>query len=253
MQPERHVFSVDSFRFRSGETAHDLKIGYQTLGNPADDPVLVLHGTGGSGSGLLGARFGDHLFAAGPPLDARHHFIVIPDALGHGSSSKPSDGLRAAFPRYGYADMVDLQRRLTTQALGIDRFKVMVGLSMGGMHAWDWCVRFPGDMDRVVTLAALPKPMSGRNWMLRRLLVDSIRRDPDWANGNYVEPPQGLRRAWIGFNLASNGGALGLQRLALTPEAGDRELARRFAAPLDIDANDLIYQWEAARDYDPSG
>ncbi len=230
-----------------------MRLAYTTLGDPGADAVLVLHGTGGSGSAMLSAQFGDPLFGEGGPLDARQHFIVLPDALGHGKSSKPSDGLRTAFPRYMYSDLVDLQHRLMTEALGLARCKLILGVSMGGMHAWEWGVRFPDFMQHLVPLASLPAPIAGRNWMLRRLLIDSVREDPQWHGGHYAQQPPGLRRALAWFNTASNGGTLALQRLAPTRQAADRWIEERLSLPIDVDANDLVYQWDSSRDYDPSG
>lgn len=167
-------------------------------------------------------------------------------------SSKPSDGLRTAFPRYVYSDLVDLQYRLLTEELGVRHCKLILGVSMGGMHAWEWGVRYPDFMDRLVPLAALPAPVAGRNWMLRRLLIDSVREDPEWQGGHYVQQPESLRRALVWFYVASNGGTAGLQRLAPTRQAADQWINARLQQPIGIDANDLVYQWDASRDYDPS-
>lgn len=253
MQPTSHIWKVDEYRFQSGEMKRDLRIAYTTMGNPEGEPILVLHGTGGSGSALLSPQFGALLFGEGGPLDASTHFIVLPDALGHGKSSKPSDGLRTGFPCYAYSDLVELQYRLMTEVLGITHCKLILGVSMGGMHAWDWSVRYPDFMDYLVPLAAIPAPVAGRNWMLRRLLIDSIREDPQWQGGQYELQPQGLRRALVWFTVASNGGTGALQRLAPSRRAADRWIEDRIHSPTDIDANDLIYQWESSRDYDPSG
>ncbi|MDB5827160.1 MAG: hypothetical protein JWQ73_1380 [Variovorax sp.] len=252
MQITLHTWEVGAHRFRSGQTQRDLRLGYVTLGNPDGEPVLVLHGTGGSGSALLSAQFGGLLFAEGGPLDASRHFIVLPDALGHGTSSKPSDGLRTGFPLYAYSDLVDLQHRLLAEALGITHCKLILGISMGGMHAWEWSIRFPDFMEYVVPLAALPAPVAGRNWMLRRLLIDSVREDPQWQDGNYAQQPESLRRALVWFYVASNGGTAALQRLAPTRLAADRWIEERLRQPIAVDANDLIYQWDSSRDYDPS-
>ena len=252
MQPTSHTWKVDAHRFRTGETQSNLRIGYTTMGNPAGEPVLVLHGTGGSGTALLSANFGDLLFGAGGPLDAGRHFIVLPDSLGHGRSSKPSDGLRSNFPRYAYSDLVDLQHRLMTEALGVTHCKLILGVSMGGMHAWEWSVRHPDFMDYLVPLAALPAAVAGRNWMLRRLLIDSVREDPQWQSGQYEQQPQSLQRALMWFNVASNGGTAALQRLAPNRQAADQWIDDRLQQPVDVDANDLVYQWDASRDYDPS-
>lgn len=253
MQAALHAWTADEFRFRSGERLRDVRLAYATLGNPTGIPVLCLHGTGGSGNGLLTAQFGEHLFGSGGPLDASRHFIILPDSLGHGRSAKPSDGLRTNFPHYGYADLVDLQHLLLTQALGIDHCKLILGVSMGGMLAWEWGVRYPDFMDCLVPLSSLPSAMNGRNWILRRLVIDSIREDPQWRGGHYVEQPAGLRRAWTWFNAAANGGTLALQRLAPTREAADRWLDEARSRPIVLDANDYLYQMDASRDYDPHG
>lgn len=253
MQPSFHQWTVEEFRFHSGERLRKLRLAYATLGDPTAIPVLCLHGTGGSGRGLLTESFGGHLFGPGGPLDASRHFIVLPDALGHGHSAKPSDGLRTDFPRYTYADLVDLQHLLLTQALGIEHCKLILGVSMGGMLTWEWGVRHPDFMDCLVPLSALPTAMSGRNWILRRLLIDSIRADPQWQGGHYVEQPAGLRRAWAWFNAAANGGTLALQRLAPTREAADRWLDAALSRQIELDANDYLYQMDASRDCDPGG
>jgi homoserine O-acetyltransferase/O-succinyltransferase len=252
MQSTSHIWEVDEHRFQSGETQRGLRIAYVTMGNPDGEPVLVLHGTGGSGSALLSAQFGDLLFGERGPLDASRNFIVLPDALGHGKSSKPSDGLRTGFPRYSYSDLVELQHRLLTEALGITHCKLILGVSMGGMHAWEWSVRYPDFMDCLVPLAALPAPVAGRNWMLRRLLIDSVLEDPQWQGGHYAQQPESLRRALVWFYVASNGGTAGLQRLAPTRQAADLWIEEKLRQPIAIDANDLVYQWDSSRDYDPS-
>ena len=252
-QASFHTWTVEEFHFRSGERLCDFGLAYATLGQPTGIPVLCLHGTGGSGSGLLTAQFGEHLFGRDGPLDADRHFVILPDSLGHGRSAKPSDGLRTDFPRYGYADLVDLQHLLLTQALGIGHCKLILGVSMGGMLAWEWGVRYPDFMDCLVPLSALPTAMSGRNWILRRLLIDSIRHDPQWQGGHYAEQPAGLRRAWAWFNAAANGGTLALQRLAPTREAADRWLDEALCRQRELDANDYLYQMDASRDYDPGG
>ena len=231
----------------------NLRLAYATLGDPTGIPVLCLHGTGGSGSGLLTVPFGEHLFGPGGPLDASRHFVILPDSLGHGRSARPSDGLRTGFPRYGYADLVDLQYLLMTQALGIDRCKLILGVSMGGMLTWQWGVRYPDFMDCLVPLSALPTAMSGRNWILRRLLIDGIREDPQWQGGHYVEQPSGLRRAAVWFAAATNGGTSALQRAAPTREAADRWLEEAFSRQVELDANDYLYQLDSSRDYDPDG
>lgn len=251
--PISREFTARDFRFHAGELVPALRLGYTVLGNPRGQPVLALHGTGGSGRALLTGEFGDKLFGPGGPLDAAQHFIVLPDAIGHGRSTKPSDGLRAAFPRYDYDDMVEGQYRVVHEALGLDHLRVVLGISMGGMQAWLWGIRHPRFMDALIPLASLPAPMSGRNWLLRRLLLDQIRCDPQWEQGNYPAQPPGARRAWEFFNVATNGGTRALQAAAPHRAAADEWLDTKRAAPFDADANDLLYQYDASRDYDPSG
>lgn len=242
---------IRDFRFRSGQTLPELRLHYTTLGDPNHEAVLVLHGTGGTGSGLMSPGFGGELFGPGQPLDAARYFIILPDAIGHGASSKPSDGLRAAFPEYDYDDMVEAQYRLITEKLGFRHLRVVVGNSMGGMHVWLWGEMYPDFMDGLVPMASEPAAMSGRNWMLRRMLVETVKRDPEWKGGAYVEQPRSLRYANAMFGLATSGGALALRSQASTREAGDRIVAQRLDAPFTQDANDAIYQWAAARNYDP--
>jgi homoserine O-acetyltransferase len=250
--PVAHDHIVRDFRFHTGEVVRSLRLRYTVLGNPQGEPVLVLHGTGGTGAGLLNKDFGGQLFGPGQALDAARHLIVLPDAIGHGGSAKPSDGLRAAFPRYDYDDMVEGQYRIVTEALGLRHLRLVLGVSMGGMHAWVWGVRHPGFMDALIPLSSLPAPMSGRNWLMRRLLADAIRHDPLWAGGDYVEQPPNVRAAWEVFSIATNGGSLALQKAASSRVLADQWLEQRRALPFTVDANDLLYQWEASRDYDPS-
>jgi homoserine O-acetyltransferase len=250
--PVVHEFFARDFRFQNGEVFPSLKLSYTVLGNPGGKPVLVLHGTGGTGSGLLSRDFGDELFGAGKPLDAAQHFIVLPDSIGHGGSAKPSDGMRATFPRYTYDDMVEAQYRVVTEALGLRHLRLVLGASMGGMHTWLWGVRYPAFMDALIPMSSMPAPMSGRNWLMRRLLIDSIRNDPEWNFGNYIDQPIGVRAAWQTYSIATNGGTLALQKAAPSRVLADNWLASRRRLPFSIDANDLLYQYEASRDYDPS-
>lgn len=196
--------------------------------------------------------FAGELFGPGQPLDAARHFIILPDALGAGRSAKPSDGLRARFPRYNYDDMVLAQHRLVTEGLGLRRLRLVIGNSMGGMHAWLWGVTHPDLMDAIVPMAAQPTAMAGRNWMLRRLMVETIRRDPAYKGGDYAEQPPSLRTASVFYNTATNGGTLNLQAAAPTGEAADRLVEARLAGPVAPDANDFIWQWDSSRGYDPS-
>lgn len=249
--PRDGAWIARDFRFHTGEVMPELRLAYTTLGEPTGIPVLVLHGTGGSARSMLTPAFGGELFGPGQPLDAARHFIILPDAVGHGRSSKPSDGMRAAFPRYNYADMVAAQHLLVTQGLGVRRLRLVLGNSMGGMHAWMWGTDHAEMMDAIVPMAAQPTEMSGRNWMLRRLLVESIRRDPAYQAGNYAEQPPSLRMANVFYATATNGGTLNLQAVASTRAAADTQVDRRLAATPPGDANDFVYAWDSSRDYNP--
>ncbi len=245
------VWVAKDFRFHTGEVAPSLNIGYTTLGNPSGEPVVILHGTTGTGVGMLNSAFGAELFGPGQVLDAAKYFIVLPDAIGIGKSSKPSDGLRAKFPKYNYDDMVLAQHRLLTEGLNLKHVRMILGNSMGGMHAWLWGVQHPEFMDILVPMAAMPTEMAGRNWMMRRLVIDSIRNDPEWMNGNYVEQPRSLQFASVFYAMATNGGNQALQRQAPTREKADQLLNQRLSGAFVGDANDHLYQWDASRDYNP--
>ncbi len=240
------------FRFKSGETLPELRLHYTTLGNPQGEPVLLLHGTTGSGRGLLSPGFGGELFGPGAPLDAQKYFIILPDAIGHGKSSKPSDGKRAGFPQYSYDDMVVAHHRLLTEHLGINHLRLVLGNSMGGMETWLFAQMYPGFADIAVPMASLPVAMSGRNWIMRRLIVDSIRNDPAWQGGNYSQQPASARVASVFYGLATNGGNQALFKAAPSRSQADALLDARLKAPFPADANDVLYQWESSRDYDPS-
>jgi len=243
---------VRDFRFKSGEVLPELRLHYRTLGNPAGEPVLLMHGTTGSGASLLSPVFGGELFGPGQPLDASRYFIVLPDAIGHGRSSKPSDGLRMAFPKYNYEDMVTAQHRLITEHLGLKRLRLVLGNSMGGMETWLFAQMYPGFADVAVPMASLPVEMSGRNWMMRRLITDSIRNDPEWNNGQYTKQPASARVASVFFALATNGGNQALYKAAPTRAKADALLDARLAANFTADANDTLYQWDSSRDFNPS-
>lgn len=247
-----HRFALPNFRFHTGAVMDALQMHCVTLGNPAGEPVLLLHGTGGSAQSFLAPDFGGLLFGPGQPLDASRYLLVMPDSLGHGGSAKPSDGLRTGFPRYNYDDMVQAQHRLVTEGLGIRHLRLVLGNSMGGMHAWLWGTRFPDAMDALVAMACQPAPMAGRNWILRRLIGELIRSDGDYQAGDYVQQPRAARLASIFFAFATNGGNLALQQAAGTRAEADALLDARLSAPFTADANDLIYQWEASGDFDPS-
>lgn len=249
-QPREVTWTATGFRFHTGQTI-DVRLGAITLGDPANPAVLILHGTYGTARGMLSPAFGGQLFGPGQPLDASRYFIVIPDAIGTGNSSKPSDGMRASFPRYNYDDMVAAQHRLVTEGLGIRRLRLILGNSMGGMMAWTWATNFPDMMDAIVPMASQPTAMASRNWMMRRLMIESVRQDPAYMDGNYTTQPPSLRLANIMYGTGTNGGTLNLQRAAPTREAADRLVDQRLAAPPPRDANDFIWQWDASRDYDP--
>lgn len=240
------------FKFHTGEVLPELKLHYRTLGNPNGEPVLILHGSTGSGAGFLTPAFAGELFGPGQPLDAARYFIVLPDILGAGRSSKPSDGLKTKFPKYNYDDMVVAQHRLVKEGLGIRHLRLVIGQSMGGMHAWQWGTMFPDEMDVLVPMAAQPSPMASRNWMLRRLMIETIRADPDYKNGDYTTQPRMLKYANVAFSLATSGGTLAWQKQAPTREKADAVVAARLGSAGQGDANDLIYAYEASADYDPT-
>ncbi len=250
--PKEGDWVVRDFRFHTGEVLPELKIHYTTIGDPKGEPVLILHGTAQSGAVMLAPQFAGELFGPGQPLDASRYYVILPDAIGHGKSSKPSDGMRTAFPKYDYDDLVDADHRLLTEHLGVKHLRLVLGNSMGGMETWIYASRQPGFMDIAVPMASLPSPMSGRNWMLRRLIVDSIRTDPDWMNGTYTKQPRSAQFASVFFAFATAGGNQALQRIAPTAEKADALVDQRLAAPFTADANDVLYQWASSHDYDPS-
>lgn len=247
-----NTWIVNDFRFHTGETLPELKLHYTTVGASTGEPVLILHGTTGSGTNLLNANFGGELFGPGQPLDASRYYIILPDALGVGKSSKPSDGLRMKFPRYNYDDQITAQYRLVTEHLGVQRLRVLIGNSMGGMHVWLWAQKYPDMMDIAAPMGALPTEMSGRNWLMRRFIVESIRNDPAWMHGDYTGQPKSAKFAHVFYTIATNGGNHGHYKAAPTREATDKALAQRMAVPFDADANDFIYGWESSRDYNPA-
>ena len=249
--PQTVHWIARDFRFQTGEVLPEVRLAYTTVGNPEGEPVLVLHGTTGSAANLLTPAFAGELIGPGQPFDAARYRLILPDALGAGASSRPSDGLRAGFPRYTYDDMVDAHYRLVTEGLGIRHLRLVIGNSMGGMHAWIWATRYPLTMDAVVPMAAQPTAMSSRNWLMRRMIIDAVRNDPEWNGGNYTEQPKAVRIASIFQGIATNGGTIAWSRAAPTREAAERILAERLAEPFAGDANDLLYLWEASRDYDP--
>jgi homoserine O-acetyltransferase len=239
------------FRFHTGEVLPELRLGYVTIGDPAGQPVLVLHGTGGSARGLLTPAFAGELFGPGQPLDASRYYLILPDNIGHGRSAKPSDGLRARFPRYGYRDMIAAQHRLLTEGLKVDHLRLVLGTSMGGMHTWLWGEAHPEFMDALLPLASLPAQISGRNRAWRRVIIDAIRHDPAWAGGEYRAQPPSLRTAAeMLFLMASN--PVERQKEAPTREPADRVLDEYVLRTVGtMDANDVLYALESSGDYDP--
>ena len=250
---------VRDFRFANGETLPELKMHYVTIGRKLDDgrgrttnAVLVLHGTGGSSAQFLGPNFAGVLFGPGQPLDASRYFIVIPDGIGHGASSKPSDGLKAKFPRYTYDDMVKAQYRLLTESLSVDHLRLVIGTSMGGMQTWMWGETYPAFMDALLPLASLPNAIAGRNRMWRKMATDLIREDPEWKGGNYDSQPRGLRGALSLLLVMSGSPHQWLQQApdrAAADAAVDAYMKDRLA---QTDANDLLFALDASRDYDAS-
>src|SRR5262247_642815 len=250
--PKQGDWVVRDFRFHTGEVLPELRIHYTTVGAPTGEPVLILHGTTQSGTSMLAAAFAGELFGPGQPLDTGRYYIILPDAIGHGKSSKPSDGLRMRFPRYNYDDLVHAHYRLLTEHLGVKRLRLVVGNSMGGMEIWIMAQRYPAFMDLAVPMASLPTEMASRNWMLRRLIIDSIRNDPEWMNGNYTRQPRSAQFASVFYGLATSGGNHALYAAAPTRDKADQLLNQRLAAPFTADANDVLYQWDSSRDYNPA-
>lgn len=250
--PRQGDWIARDFKFHTGEIMPELRLHYTTVGEPTGQPVLVLHGTGGSAAAMLTPAFAGELFGPGQPLDAAKYYIIIPDSLGHGKSSKPSDGMKTAFPKYDYDDMVDAQYRLVTEGLGVKHLRLVIGNSMGGMHTWLWGVRYPDAMDVLVPMASQPTAMAARNWMLRRIMLDTIRNDPDYQGGNYATQPRIMKYAITAYGIASAGGTLAYQALAPTAAKADKMVDERLAAPLPPDANDFVYQWDSSHDYDPA-
>jgi homoserine O-acetyltransferase len=258
--PVEGDFTARDFRFGSGETLPSLTLHYRTLGTPKPDAsgvvrnaVLILHGTGGTGAGFLSRTFGGELFGPGQLLDAARYFIILPDGIGHGKSSKPSDGLHARFPKYTYDDMVRAQHAMLTDGLKVNHLRLVLGTSMGAMHCWVWGEMYPDFVDGLVPLASVPTQIAGRNRVMRKMIMDSITSDPAWKDGEYTEQPrQGLIGA---FNLLlmMTSSPLQWHKSGSTRDAADQwyagQITSRFAT---TDANDMLYQFNASREYDPS-
>ncbi|HET9857090.1 MAG TPA: alpha/beta fold hydrolase [Chthoniobacterales bacterium] len=256
--PTEGDYIIRDFKFASGETLPELKIHYRTLGKIDKDAqgkvknaVLIMHGTTGSGAQFIRPEFAGELFGKDQPLDATKFFIVLPDGIGHGKSSKPSDGMHAKFPRYGYIDMIEAQYRLLTDGLGINHARLVMGTSMGGMHTWLWGESHPEFMDALMPLASLPTQISGRNRAWRRMIIDGIRNDSSWNDGDYKTQPPSLRTAAEMLWLMSSNPVLRQKEaatLAKTDEVLDKFVDQILKAD---DANDVLYALEASRDYDP--
>ncbi len=253
IKPVEADWIAKDFKFHTGEVMPEMRVHYTTIGAPTGEPVLVLHGTTGSGTGLLGPGFGGELFGPGQALDAAKYYVILPDSIGHGKSSKPSDGSRAKFPRYDYEDMVSAQYKLLTEHLGVKHLRMVLGNSMGGMETWIWGVRHPEFMDILVPMASQPVAMSARNWMMRRMLIDAVKNDPDYNGGDYTTQPKSLQTANAFFGIATSGGSQAYYKAAPTRAAADELLDKRLATPFKADANDTMYQWDSSRDFDPSG
>jgi homoserine O-acetyltransferase len=257
-EPAAADFTARDFLFKTGER-QDVRIHYYTLGSPlkrangqVGNAVLILHGTGGSGRSLLVPAFANVLFCPGCLLDAAKYFIILPDNLGHGGSSKPSDGMRAAFPHYDYDDMVAVQHELLVAGLHVDHLRLVMGTSMGCMHSWVWAETYPDVMDAAMPLACAPSEIAGRNRMWRKMLIDGIRSDPAWNDGNYTQQPRQALRLAEDLLLLAGSAPLFNQAQGPTRAAADTALDERFnTAVAPLDANDLLYQVDASRNYDP--
>jgi homoserine O-acetyltransferase/O-succinyltransferase len=258
--PQEGDFIIHNFHFQSGDTLPELRLHYMTMGQAARDAngratnaVLILHGTGGSGRQFLAPQFADVLFGPGQLLDANRYFIILPDNIGHGKSSKPSDGRHAHFPEYDYDDMVAAQHQLLEKGLGVNHLRLILGTSMGCMHSWVWGETYPDFMDALMPLACLPVPIAGRNRVWRKMVIDGIRQDPDWKNGEYTtEPRAGLQTA-ADFLIIAGGAPVLMQKNLPAREAADKYLddsVKRITG--NLDANDILYAVSASRNYDPS-
>jgi homoserine O-acetyltransferase len=248
------------FHCVSGESIPELRIHYRTLGAPVRDPsghvrnaVLILHGTGGAGTQFLTPQFAGVLYGPGALLDTTRYYLILPDGIGHGRSSKPSDGLHARFPHYDYDDMVEAQYRLVTEHLGVSHLRLVMGTSMGGMHTWVWGERHPDAMDALMPLACFPVRIAGRNRLWRRMIVDAIHNDPAWRGGEYTEEPKASLRTAADLLILAGSAPPRMQHDMAAPDSADRYLENALRTRLPVlDANDLLYQIEASRNYDPS-
>jgi homoserine O-acetyltransferase len=253
-------FVVHSFQFHSGESLPELRLHYTTLGKPVKDAaghttnaVLILHGTGGTGQQFFQPQFAGVLYGPGQLLDAARYYIILPDGIGHGKSSKPSDGLHAHFPQYDYDDMVAAHYRLVSEGLGVNHLRLILGTSMGCMHSFVWGETYPDFMDALMPLACAPVQIAGRNRVWRKMVMDAIREDPAWMGGEYKEEPKQALRTALDFLLIAGAAPIPMQKALPTRDAADKYLDDYFRARFTgLDANDLLYQVNASRNYDPS-
>ena len=260
LTPKPGDYIAKDFHFKSGETLAELRLHYTAFGTPRRDAkghttnaVLVMHGTGGSGVSLINAIFAGVLFGPGQLLDASRYYIILTDGIGHGKSSKPSDGLHAHFPHYDYDDMVAAQHELVEKGLGVDHLRLVMGTSMGCMHSWVWAETYPEYMDAVMPLACYPVAIAGRNRMWRKMVTDGIRDDPAWEDGEYTQEPRTALEIYTDLSIIAGSAPFQLQRSYPTRDAADQYLEaarKRYAA--EFDANDALYAFSASRNYDPS-
>jgi homoserine O-acetyltransferase/O-succinyltransferase len=244
-------YTIRDFQFHDGEKLAELRLHYYTIGNPsAPNAVLIMHGTGGTGKGFQSQQFGGELFGEGQPLDAAKFFIIMPDAIGHGGSSKPSDGLRAHFPKYCYHDMVKADYELLTEHLGVKHLKLAMGTSMGAMHSWVFGEMYPDFMDALMPLASAPIQIAGRNRLMRDMIMDAITSDPEYNHGDYTHPIHGLRAAQDGLTMMTSS-PLQMQKQWPTRDAADQGFAKLMDSAMTKDANDMLYQYESSSDYNP--
>jgi len=253
-------FVLHDFKFHSGESLPELRLHYTTLGKPVRDAqgrvtnaVLILHGTGGTGHQFFAPQFAGELFGPGQLLDSARYFVVLPDGIGHGKSSKPSDGLHAHFPQYDYDDMVAAHYRLLNEGLGVNHLRLVMGTSMGCMHSFVWGETYPDFMDALMPLACQPVQIAGRNRLWRKMVMDAIRNDPDWKGGDYTAEPQQSLRTALDFLIIAGSAPLLMQKNMPTRDSADKYLDQYFKDHLaELDANDLLYQVNASRNYEPS-
>jgi len=254
-------YILKDFHFVDGESLPELKLHYRTIGQPASNPstgevknaVLLIHGTTGTGKQFLAKGFRDAMFEPGQPLDAAKYYLILPDAIGLGGSSKPSDGLHDRFPRYGYKDMVAAEERLVTEGLGIKHLRLVFGISMGGMHAWLWGEQYPALMDAIIPVACQPDKIAGRNLLWRHIITTAVRSDPEWNGGDYHRPPSSLARVYPILKLMTSNAAQLQQELGSVEQVNVwLESIAEFCRSGQIDANDLVHRFEASADYDPA-